>query len=61
MFGNPEATPRGKALKFFASVRLDIRRTVQIKESSGKVTVNRTRVKIVKIKWLPRLSNVNLI
>ncbi|MDR1891225.1 MAG: recombinase RecA [Puniceicoccales bacterium] len=50
MFGNPETTPGGRALKFFASVRLDIRRTAQIKESSGKVTGNRTRVKIVKNK-----------
>ncbi|MDR2779376.1 MAG: recombinase RecA [Puniceicoccales bacterium] len=50
MFGNPETTPGGRALKFFASVRLDIRRTAQIKENSGKVTGNRTRVKIVKNK-----------
>ncbi|MDR0742583.1 MAG: recombinase RecA [Puniceicoccales bacterium] len=50
MFGNPETTPGGRALKFFASVRLDIRRTGQIKENSGKVTGNRTRVKIVKNK-----------
>ena len=50
MFGNPETTPGGRALKFFSSVRLDIRRTAQIKENSGKVTGNRTRVKIVKNK-----------
>jgi recombination protein RecA len=50
MFGNPETTPGGRALKFFSSVRMDIRRTSQIKENSGKVTGNRTRVKIVKNK-----------
>jgi recombination protein RecA len=50
MFGNPETTPGGRALKFFSSVRMDIRRIAQIKENSGKVTGNRTRVKIVKNK-----------
>ncbi|MDR1595604.1 MAG: recombinase RecA [Puniceicoccales bacterium] len=50
MFGNPETTPGGRALKFFSSIRIDIRRTSQIKENSGKVTGNRTRVKIVKNK-----------
>lgn len=50
MFGNPETTPGGRALKFFASVRLDIRRISTIKENSGKVTGNRTRVKVVKNK-----------
>jgi len=50
MFGSPETTPGGRALKFFASVRLDIRRINSIKESSGKVVGNRTRVKVVKNK-----------
>ena len=50
MFGNPETTPGGRALKFFASIRMDIRRIAQIKENSGRVTGNRTRVKIVKNK-----------
>lgn len=53
MFGSPETTPGGRALKFFASQRLDIRRIGQIKESSGKVTGNRTRVKVVKNKVAP--------
>ena len=50
MFGSPETTPGGRALKFFTSVRMDIRRIGQIKESSGKVVGNRTRLKIVKNK-----------
>lgn len=53
MFGNPETTPGGRALKFFSSVRLDIRRIGQIKETSGKVVGNRTRVKVVKNKVAP--------
>ena len=53
MFGNPETQPGGRALKFFASVRMDIRRVGQIKESSGKVVGNRTRIKIVKNKVAP--------
>ncbi len=53
MFGSPETTPGGRALKFFASIRLDIRRTQQIKEPSGKVVGNRTRVKVVKNKVAP--------
>ena len=52
MFGNPETTPGGRALKFFASVRMDIRRTDQIKEK-GEVIGNRTRVKVVKNKVAP--------
>lgn len=43
MFGNPETTPGGRALKFFASVRIDIRRIGQIKDASGKVIGNRTK------------------
>ncbi|MDR0679873.1 MAG: recombinase RecA [Puniceicoccales bacterium] len=53
MFGNPETTPGGRALKFFSSIRLDIRRVAQIKDNSGKVTGNRTRVKVVKNKVAP--------
>lgn len=50
MFGNPETTPGGRALKFSASVRCDIRRIGQIKDTSGKTIGNRTRIKIVKNK-----------
>jgi len=53
MFGNPETTPGGKALKFYASVRIDIRRIGAIKQTDGVVTGNRTRVKIVKNKVAP--------
>ncbi len=53
MFGNPETTPGGRALKFYASVRLDIRRIATIKEASGKVVGNRTKVKVVKNKVAP--------
>ena len=53
MFGNPETTPGGRALKFFSSVRIDIRRIGQIKEPSGKVIGNRTKVKVVKNKVAP--------
>jgi len=53
MFGNPETTPGGKALKFYASMRVDIRRIGAIKTSDGTVTGNRTRVKIVKNKVAP--------
>ena len=49
MFGNPETTPGGRALKFYASVRLDIRRIESIKDGTD-VTGNRTRVKVVKNK-----------
>ncbi len=50
MFGNPETQPGGRALKFYSSVRCDIRRIGAIKSSDGTVTGNRTRVKIVKNK-----------
>ncbi|BDS06121.1 protein RecA [Oceaniferula spumae] len=50
MFGNPETTPGGRALKFFASVRVDIRRIGQIKATDGNVTGSRTRIKVVKNK-----------
>jgi recombination protein RecA len=53
MFGNPETTPGGRALKFYASVRLDIRRISSIKDAAGKVMGNRTRVKVVKNKVAP--------
>ena len=53
MFGNPETTTGGNALKFYASVRLDIRRSTQIKDTSGNVLGNKTRVKVVKNKVAP--------
>mgnify|MGYP001627890756 CR=1 FL=1 len=53
MFGNPETTTGGNALKFYASVRLDIRRATQIKDSNGEVQGNKTRVKVVKNKVAP--------
>jgi recombination protein RecA len=53
MFGNPETTPGGKALKFYSSVRIDIRRIAAIKTPDGTVLGNRTRVKIVKNKVAP--------
>lgn len=53
MFGNPETTPGGRALKFFSSVRLDIRRIGQIKATDGTVQGNRTRIKVVKNKVAP--------
>ncbi len=53
MFGNPETTTGGNALKFYSSVRLDIRRIGQIKESADNVMGNRTRVKVVKNKVAP--------
>lgn len=52
MFGNPETTTGGKALKFYASIRLDVRRVDAIKDNSG-VIGNRTRVKVVKNKLAP--------
>jgi recombination protein RecA len=53
MFGNPETQPGGRALKFYSSVRCDIRRTGAIKSSDGTVTGNRTKLKIVKNKVAP--------
>jgi recombination protein RecA len=50
MFGNPETTPGGKALKFYSSVRCDIRRIGAIKQSDGTVIGNRTKIKVVKNK-----------
>ena len=57
MFGSPETTPGGRALKFFASIRLDIRRIGQIKDTAGVVTGNRTRVKVVKNKVAPPFTS----
>lgn len=58
MFGNPETTTGGNALKFYASVRLDIRRIGQIKEGADDLTGNRTRVKVVKNKVAPPFKMV---
>ncbi len=52
MFGNPETTPGGKALKFYASVRIDVRKTDMLKDADGAVG-NRTRAKVVKNKLAP--------
>ena len=52
MFGNPETTPGGKALKFYASMRLDIRKTDTLKDADGAMG-NRTKAKIVKNKLAP--------
>ena len=53
MFGNPETTTGGNALKFYASVRIDIRKSTQLKDTEGGVLGNKTRVKIVKNKVAP--------
>ena len=53
MFGNPETTTGGRALKFYASVRVDIRRIGQIKGSDGVIAGNRTKIKVVKNKVAP--------
>ena len=53
MFGNPETTPGGKALKFYASVRIDIRRKETLKDAAGNAMGNITKVKIVKNKVAP--------
>src|SRR5690606_27462866 len=61
MFGSPETTSGGNALKFYASVRLDVRRIGAIKDTSGKDTVivgNRTRVKVAKNKMAPPFREV---
>ncbi len=52
MFGNPETTTGGRALKFYASIRLDVRRIEALK-SGGEITGNRTRIKVVKNKIAP--------
>lgn len=53
MFGSPETTTGGNALKFYASIRLDIRRATQIKDGDNEITGNLTRVKVVKNKVAP--------
>ena len=53
MFGSPETTPGGKALKFYASVRIDIRRKETLKDAAGVATGNHVKVKIVKNKVAP--------
>ncbi len=53
MFGNPEVTPGGRALKFYSSVRMDVRRIESLKAGSDQVIGNRTRVKVVKNKVAP--------
>src|SRR3954465_14190480 len=58
MFGNPETTSGGRALKFFASIRVDIRRKDQIKTPEGKVIGNRTKIKVVKNKVAPPFTEV---
>ena len=57
MFGNPETTTGGRALKFYSSVRIDIRKTDVIKEG-GEVVGNKTKAKIVKNKVAPPFKNV---
>ena len=58
MFGSPETTPGGRALKFFSSIRIDIRRKEQIKLPDGKIVGNRTKIKIVKNKVAPPFTEV---
>ncbi len=53
MFGSPETTPGGRALKFYASVRLDMRRIATLKDNTGRAVGNRVRVKVVKNKVSP--------
>ena len=53
MFGNPETTPGGNAMKFYSSVRLDIRRIGTLKDANGVATGARTKVKVVKNKMAP--------
>jgi recombination protein RecA len=58
MFGNPETTTGGNALKFYASIRLDIRRSTQIKDNTSSAVGNKTRVKVVKNKVAPPFKTV---
>ena len=58
MFGNPETTPGGRALKFYSSVRMDIRRITSLKDGTNMVG-NRTRVKVVKNKVAPPFKTVS--
>ena len=59
MFGNPETTPGGRALKFYSSVRLDIRRAEQIKDGD-KIVGNRTNIKVVKNKVAPPFKTASV-
>lgn len=59
MFGNPEETPGGKALKFYASVRVDVRRITSIKEGA-EIQGNRTKIKVVKNKCAPPFREVEV-
>src|SRR5690606_31087971 len=59
MFGNPETTPGGRALKFYSSVRLDVRRVETLKQGNDMVG-NRTRVKVVKNKVAPPFKQAEL-
>jgi recombination protein RecA len=59
MFGNPETTPGGRALKFYSSIRLDIRRMESIKQGNDLVG-NRTRIKVVKNKVAPPFKQVDI-
>lgn len=52
MFGNPETTPGGRALKFYSSVRLEVRRLEQLKQGQ-EIVGNRTKIKVVKNKVAP--------
>lgn len=59
MFGNPETTPGGRALKFYSTIRLEVRRAEQIKEGTD-VVGNRTRIKVVKNKVAPPFKNIEV-
>jgi len=59
MFGNPETTPGGRALKFYSSVRLDVRRVETIKQGNDMIG-NRTRIKVVKNKVAPPFKQADI-
>ncbi|MCC1499833.1 recombinase RecA [Enterococcus hirae] len=63
MFGNPETTPGGRALKFYSTIRLDVRRSEQIKDAKDKVNPikgNKTKIKVVKNKVAPPFKTIEL-